>query len=446
MARLKYGANWHKICYFIGDPGFNLSKLQETDGKEFNLVSDYVFDNSKYSHCTIWIKLTVVLNRSTSLGISATLCFLLLIPQARADELLTTSTVARIASQISDSLSLADPAMILIDKKTSEVVFERNADSLRKPASILKILSTAIAMEYLGPERQFQTRAFLGRVPRTVSLRGSFDPWMGNSSEEVLKLGRASLPRLASKIMNAVDRESGFAVRSLVVYYSDIYSADLSALGKYFRSKGVTAKFLPISAQIQEVDDVAEIAVERSPTVGTMAIFALTWSDNFLANRLAQRAGHEAGFPMTMAGVTSAMEALLLKLQIDSNGLVIKDGSGLSKLNRISVRLMGQLLLKVREDQKFAAIYDGLPVSGLTGTLGERYFATSPEGIGLVHAKTGTLNGTVSLAGYVDAGDREYIFVVIADRIKKGRSPTRQARNTIDRLLGKIASPYFVAR
>jgi D-alanyl-D-alanine carboxypeptidase len=94
----------------------------------------------------------------------------------------------------------------------------------------------------------------------------------------------------------------------------------------------------------------------------------------------------------------------------------------------------------------FVSIYEGFPVAGLTGTLEGRYFSTAPEAIGLVHAKTGTLDGTVSLAGYVDAGDREYIFVVIADRIPKGTLATTAARNTIDHLLGKIASPLTVAR
>ena len=61
-----------------------------------------------------------------------------------------------------------------------------------------------------------------------------------------------------------------------------------------------------------------------------------------------------------------------------------------------------------------------------------------------MRAKTGTLNGTVSLAGYVESGDREYIFVAIADRIKKGSLATDRARSTLDRLLGKITSPLLV--
>ena len=390
--------------------------------------------------------MTLAFGRSIKLGVAIGLSALLLNSPSQADELLPTATVARIFSQVSQSPSLADPAMLLIDKKTSEVVFEKSADSLREPASVLKILSAAIALDYLGPEGRFETRISLGEVPRTIFLQGSFDPWMGNGSTESAKLGRISLPRIGSQILSAVDRQSGFAVKSLVAYYSEFYSVDLATLGKYFRSKGVTAKFLPLPASLSVNEGRTVIFNGVSPTVSAMAEFALTWSDNFLANRLAERAGRAAGFSMSAAGVKSAMEALLLKLQIDSSGLNIKDGSGLSKQNRVSARMVGQLLLKIREDKKYSAIYDGLPVAGLTGTLKDRFFSTSPEGIGLVHAKTGTLNGTVSLAGYVDAGDREYIFVVIADKIKKGSSATHQARNTLDKLMGKIASPLFVAR
>ena len=65
--------------------------------------------------------------------------------------------------------------------------------------------------------------------------------------------------------------------------------------------------------------------------------------------------------------------------------------------------------------------------------------------MGLVRAKTGTLNGTVTLAGYVESTDREYIFVALADDIPRGNSASDNARNAIDRLLGRIAAPNIPA-
>ena len=63
----------------------------------------------------------------------------------------------------------------------------------------------------------------------------------------------------------------------------------------------------------------------------------------------------------------------------------------------------------------------------------------------MVHAKTGTLNGTVTLAGYVQSGNREYVFVTIADKIPRGTLAEHKARAAIDRMLGRIAAPNIEA-
>jgi D-alanyl-D-alanine carboxypeptidase len=60
-----------------------------------------------------------------------------------------------------------------------------------------------------------------------------------------------------------------------------------------------------------------------------------------------------------------------------------------------------------------------------------------------VRAKTGTLNGTTNLAGFVESGSNEYIFVILADRHSKSYSVTKKVRATVDRILGKIATPLL---
>jgi D-alanyl-D-alanine carboxypeptidase/D-alanyl-D-alanine-endopeptidase (penicillin-binding protein 4) len=87
---------------------------------------------------------------------------------------------------------------------------------------------------------------------------------------------------------------------------------------------------------------------------------------------------------------------------------------------------------------------EGLPIGGETGTLSKRYIESAPQAVGLVKAKTGTLSGTVSLAGYVQSGDREYAFTIIADKIKRTTYASELARKTLDIYLGKIAAPLLV--
>jgi D-alanyl-D-alanine carboxypeptidase len=63
----------------------------------------------------------------------------------------------------------------------------------------------------------------------------------------------------------------------------------------------------------------------------------------------------------------------------------------------------------------------------------------APTAVGLVQAKTGWINNSVSLAGYVDVGNQKYVFAVIADHVKPYESYRAQARIAIDRMLGTIA-------
>ena len=356
------------------------------------------------------------------------------------------SSIAKLFSQVSTSVSLASPALILMDKKTGEIIYEKDAASSRKPASILKILSTSVALQYLEPSSKFVTRAYLSILPRTVLLEGSFDPWMTASSFEAGKYRRAWSPYLQSKAMAALNQVNGGTVKSVNIKYSRMYAGDISSLTKYFRVKGVVTKFEEISSSELANEKGEFVASVSSPSIADMVKFALTWSDNLLAERLARAGAHAAGFPMSDIGVRDSILEMLDSLGVDPAGLDIYDGSGLSKEDRVTASLMAQVLFKLRLNPRYDAIYEGMPIAGLTGTLEGRFFSTAPEAIGLVHAKTGTLDGTVSLAGYVDAGDREYIFVAIADRIRKGTVATDQARNTIDHLLGKIASPLTVAR
>lgn len=128
---------------------------------------------------------------------------------------------------------------------------------------------------------------------------------------------------------------------------------------------------------------------------------------------------------------------------IDPSKIIVKDASGLSRENKVTANVMAQLLYKIHLDPVLAVLIEGLPVGGESGTLRRRYLETAPDAVGLVKAKTGTLTGTVSLAGYVQSGERQYAFVVIADKIRRTNSASAQARKTLDRYLAKIAAPVL---
>ena len=169
----------------------------------------------------------------------------------------------------------------------------------------------------------------------------------------------------------------------------------------------------------------------------------LIWSDNTLGNRMAMYASLKAGFGYSESGIQETFVKTLNNLGIDSTGLVAVDGSGLSRSNRVSAQMLAELLLKTYDNEKYRIIYGGLPVGGVNGTMRNRFVSSAPKAIGLVRTKTGSLTGVVSLAGYVQGGDREYIFVAIADQIPKYPSAARAARIALDKVLAKFAKPVL---
>ena len=182
-----------------------------------------------------------------------------------------------------------------------------------------------------------------------------------------------------------------------------------------------------------------------SPKISEILEFTLLWSDNLLAERLARLASKAAGNAFGIEGVAKTYDEILTNFEIDSAKLVTIDASGLSKENRVTASIMGQLLYKIHKDEKYELIYGSLPVGGISGTLESRFLSTAPKAVGLVRAKTGTLNGTVTLAGFVESTDREYIFVTFADEIQRGTRASDRARAAIDRILGRIAAPNIPA-
>ena len=350
--------------------------------------------------------------------------------------------IPKIFDALAHSPSMANPSIVVLDRFTGKTVYEYDSKSLRKPASVMKILSASAALEYLDSNKRFTTSVLLGRKTGSIIISGELDPWLAVNRKDAVTDHRTWIGYITSKAIEAVKNQTGKPVRKISIAYEGIYSADIAEIRKSFRSKGVITGAKAVRAEeIAQLVE-SEVVSSTSPTVATMVEFALTWSDNLLAERLARLASQSAGNPINDIGVSATFHTLMDSLGVEHKDLHAHDGSGLSKLNRVSAAMVADVLFKIRDNQKFNSLLIGLPVAGVTGTLKDRFLKSAPDAIGLVHAKTGTLNGTVSLAGYVESDTHEYIFVVIADRIPKTSLGTARARGTLDSSLGKIAAPF----
>ena len=337
--------------------------------------------------------------------------------------------------------TLSNPAMIVIDGTSGQIIYEKNIYSQRKPASVMKVLAAAVTLDYLDPQSVFNTTVSISPENKSIIIRGSLDPWISSDHNVARKMGRASLPYMGFNTLSAVKKANGGSLKNYKVIYSNLYSQDVANLKAFWLKRGFKPTFKSVSDEETLVAQGDLIASENSPTVAEILNWMMLWSDNLLSERLARLSARAAGYSLDIKGVETIFRALLTSFEIDDSKLVVADASGLSKKNRITAKLMGEFLYKIHKDEKYALLYESLPVSGVSGTLQNRFITTAPAAVGLVRAKTGTLNGTATLAGYVESTDRDYVFVALADEIPLGNSALDKARAAIDRVLGRIAAP-----
>ena len=109
----------------------------------------------------------------------------------------------------------------------------------------------------------------------------------------------------------------------------------------------------------------------------------------------------------TVATGNAAMHKFFASLGADTTTIFNADGSGLSVNDRISARDMIQLLDYAHRQRWGPAFHASLPLAGESGTQRKRMKGSPAEGN--LHAKTGTTNDVIALAGYVTAQNGELL-------------------------------------
>ena len=108
----------------------------------------------------------------------------------------------------------------------------------------------------------------------------------------------------------------------------------------------------------------------------------------------------------TAVSLNSIIPGALVNLGFNTTGVTIRDGSGLSASNAIPPLLMAQLMASVSTGaQGLGVIKSALPIAGQTGTLASRFTGDNAVARGHVIAKTGWINTSRTLSGWVEASD-----------------------------------------
>jgi D-alanyl-D-alanine carboxypeptidase/D-alanyl-D-alanine-endopeptidase (penicillin-binding protein 4) len=393
----------------------------------------------------------------------------------------TAAGVARTLAPVLSGMALgAGVGAAVVDAESGAVLLDRGARVARTPASVAKLVTGAAALHALGAHHRLTTRVVRGARPDEIVLVGGGDPTLTAGASAGGYPQRARLGALVARAATTLKRDGVTSVHLRVddslftgpsvapswprTYVTSGVVAPVSALAVDAGRRTATgdarvadpaldagARFaallrragIPVSTSVtrgRASDAAPLVAAVAAPPMSALVERMLVESDNDLAEALWRHAAAARGEPPTFAGGGVAALGVLAELGVPTPGAVLLDGSGLARGSRLAPSTLALLLRAAASPDRpgLRPLLAGLPVAGLTGTLGDRFAGTSAVAAGRVRAKTGTLTGVTALAGTAPTGGRLLVFVVLADRVPPGG--TAAARRRVDRVATALAT------
>lgn len=155
----------------------------------------------------------------------------------------------------------------------------------------------------------------------------------------------------------------------------------------------------------------------ESPPLSSLIRDLNKWSNNLMARLLFLTLdAQEDDSPATVEHARERLSEWLAAQGIDTNGIFIDNGSGLSRETRISARALGELLVWSYLQPWMPELLASMAIAGVDGTM-KRRLRHEPVA-GRAHLKTGTLRDASCIAGYVlDADGRRWAVVVLVNAL-----------------------------
>ena len=188
-----------------------------------------------------------------------------------------------------------------------------------------------------------------------------------------------------------------------------------------------------------------EIASQDSATLAEIVRKTNKESNNLFAELILRTLGKERGASAADADArknrergddeagTAVVRSWLASNGISDEGLAIRDGSGLSRLDLVTPEATARLLVAIGKTNSATTFHDSLPIAGRDGTLGSRL----PRAAGRIFAKTGTISYVHSLSGYAAAENGEILaFSIFCNDSTVASNPVR----LIDEIAGLLIS------
>jgi D-alanyl-D-alanine carboxypeptidase/D-alanyl-D-alanine-endopeptidase (penicillin-binding protein 4) len=179
------------------------------------------------------------------------------------------------------------------------------------------------------------------------------------------------------------------------------------------------------------------LATHRGRPLAEVLRGVMKRSDNALTRLVYLQLGAQAAQEgeATLAASERVVRDWLVGHGVDTSALVLENGSGLSRRERVSPLLLAGVLRAGQRGAQAPELLGTLPIAGVDGTLSRRL----KDGPAAGHArlKTGTLRDAVGLAGFVsDAGGKPWVFVALLNHPEAAR----RGRPVLDALANWVAT------
>ncbi|WP_346234569.1 D-alanyl-D-alanine carboxypeptidase/D-alanyl-D-alanine-endopeptidase [Lysinibacillus telephonicus] len=454
------------------------------------------------------------------------------------------SAASSLDQTVQSQLGNSNIGVSLRSLTTGKVLYEKNGDIGRKPASTLKLLTASAALDVLGPDFRFETQIYIdGDIQNNILygdlyIKGEGDPTLNKNNfltfAKVLKRngihkitgniygddtafsGSQLTPGIAvedesfyyaarttaltmspnsdydagtmivnvkptkvgrSPQINAEPNTSGMRIQNRAKTVSKGQRNTINIVRRYNTNQIIITGNIPIGSSAKEwvtlfdptintlhalkltlagtglkfpststvkrkkVPESAElIYTNQSIPLKTLMNTFVKLSNNSIADILVKTMGKEVYGNGHINEGLKVINEYGESLGLHMDQWSFEDGSGMSHKNRVTPNELTYLLLNVRNEPNYRILYSSLPIGGqqdrlIGGSLRKRFTSTALQN--RVVAKTGSITGVYTLAGYVTAkSGRTYTFAIMT------QNQTSNKVDEIDQVVKKIINDY----
>lgn len=345
--------------------------------------------------------------------------------------------------------------MLVYDLSADSTIFSHNARQLMRPASTEKMVNAVASLDRLGGSYLFRTRLLVtGDVDTLRTLRGNIylaggmDPLFNNDDMRafVESIRQQGIDTIRGNICADQTMKDDKIWGEGWCWDDDnpdlvplLINGENKFMKRFCQELRRSGIILVGDTIASATPSKARLLCNRTHTMDQVLQRMLKESDNLFAEclfyQLATKSGQRG--PATAKGARSVVNQLIKKVGLTPSNYYIADGSGLSLYNYVSPELEVRLLRYAWEnDNILTHLLPALPLAGVDGTLKSRMTKTAAQGN--VRAKTGTVMGVSSLAGYcVAANGHQLCFAIMNMGIRKSQTGRSFQDRVCEVLCGK---------